>query len=328
MKKVLLIVTLLVFGVLGFAGLGNAHGTQAGTVVSNGGDTGTAGTVDTAGDTIVTYTNGPANGISPTAVTVIVSTGYAIANLPTPNDQTVLAGATAYFAYTICNIANSTDTFTLAAASVPVTGQQEWLPIIYADDGAGGGTANDGVHQNGETNTVTNTSQFFTNTSYYFFVAVPVPSTAVDGSSTTVRLTVKDKNGDGTEDNWPAAGDDTRTDDTITICSVAVLTITKSTDVASARPGELVEYTIVVTNNGTGAASNVVVKDKIPANATFNADSYAAGYGVQLDGVNKTNANDGDEADYNVTTADAITVNIGTINASSSKTVKFKVQIN
>ncbi|MEZ4832569.1 MAG: hypothetical protein R2873_11325 [Caldilineaceae bacterium] len=44
----------------------------------------------------------------------------------------------------------------------------------------------------------------------------------------------------------------------------AKLTITKSADVTSTVPGGVIEYTIVVSNTGTGSATGVSVQDPIP----------------------------------------------------------------
>ena len=57
------------------------------------------------------------------------------------------------------------------------------------------------------------------------------------------------------------------------------------------------------------------------------SNSCAAGEGIVVDGVCKTNANDGDNADWNVTTTNTVTVTNLTVNAGASKVVKFQVTI-
>jgi uncharacterized repeat protein (TIGR01451 family) len=72
-------------------------------------------------------------------------------------------------------------------------------------------------------------------------------------------------------------------------------------------PGATIRYSITVTNSGSDDADLVVLVDAIPGNCTYVAAS------ITMDTVGKTDADDGDEADYNVSTAGAVTINAGTI---------------
>jgi uncharacterized repeat protein (TIGR01451 family) len=76
----------------------------------------------------------------------------------------------------------------------------------------------------------------------------------------TFSLTVTDPFG---------ADDDDTTTVTITLPD---LTITKSGP-SAVEPGELITYTLVVTNNGTAAATSLVITDALPSGATFVAAS-------------------------------------------------------
>jgi uncharacterized repeat protein (TIGR01451 family) len=53
----------------------------------------------------------------------------------------------------------------------------------------------------------------------------------------------------------------------------ADLSVAKSADFATSTPGATATYTIVVTNNGPGAAANVVVTDDLPAGSTLVSSS-------------------------------------------------------
>ncbi len=94
------------------------------------------------------------------------------------------------------------------------------------------------------------------------------------GASATVRITatvnadatglftntaqVSSSNPDPTPDNNTATAP-------TTVSALAALTLTKSVTPASAKPGDLVFYQIVVTNTGPSAAQNVTVTDNLPA---------------------------------------------------------------
>lgn len=49
------------------------------------------------------------------------------------------------------------------------------------------------------------------------------------------------------------------------------LAVTKTASVSSATPGTPFDYTITVTNNGSVTATNVNIKDNLPANVTYNS---------------------------------------------------------
>jgi len=103
-----------------------------------------------------------------------------------------------------------------------------------------------------------------------------------------------------------------------------------------AIPGAVVEYTVAIANSATGTATNVTVKDAIPANLTFLADGYAAGKGVQVDADNLyggvatalTNVGADDEGDYNVTNPGAVTVTGIQVGNGQTAYAKFRATIN
>jgi uncharacterized repeat protein (TIGR01451 family) len=97
--------------------------------------------------------------------------------------------------------------------------------------------------------------------------------------------------------------------------------LNKTADIFEAVPGSTVTYTITYSNQGDTTAQNVLIQDQIPSQAQYITGS------IFLNGVNKTDALDGDEADYNQTLTGGISVNIGNLSPQEQGVVKFKVQV-
>ncbi|HEY9036407.1 MAG TPA: hypothetical protein VIM96_06790 [Pseudomonadales bacterium] len=88
-------------------------------------------------------------------------------------------------------------------------------------------------------------------------------------------------------------------------------------------PGARMRYTITLDNTSSFASADaVVIKDAIPANVSYQGGS------IVVDGTPQgDNTGDGDQADYNVTTPGAITVNKGTFGPSTTTTITFEVTV-
>ncbi len=80
--------------------------------------------------------------------------------------------------------------------------------------------------------------------------------------TTTVTLTVTD--GDGASDDCTAD---------VTVVGVADLAISKAVVSGQAKPGQILIYTIVVTNTGPNPATAVAVNDPVPQGTTFSSAS-------------------------------------------------------
>ena len=115
--------------------------------------------------------------------------------------------------------------------------------------------------------------------------------------------------------------------------STATLTVTKTSTVVSDPfngttnpkriPGAVVRYTIVVTNSGAANATNVVVRDGIPANTTYSASS------ITLNAVAQTDAGGDDSADMGATNPGEVTATVGALaSGGGSATVTFDVTVN
>ncbi len=95
---------------------------------------------------------------------------------------------------------------------------------------------------------------------------------------------------------------------------------------ANPAPGDVIEYTITITNSGTGNASNLTTSNAIPGNTTFNADSYGSGLGIQVDTFAKTNIVDGDLASFGGNTVTAGPYTVG--GSGGTKVIKYQVVVN
>ncbi len=232
------------------------------------------------------------------SVSVTVNPVYFV-TVNSPVDQSGNSNTTVYYAYTVTNTGNDTNTFALSAASG--AGGNTWTPALYADDGAGGGVANDGIHQAGETNVIASTGALAADATFKFFVAVPIPLNTANGQQDDTVLTVT-----GSQD--PGAGDDAS--DTVTTTALAsTLTVTKEVrnvstggsfgSSANANPGHILEYRLTVSNTGPVQAMSLVLTDPLNANLTYTANSIWIGSsnaGSAAPNVQKTDNTTGDAA--------------------------------
>jgi uncharacterized repeat protein (TIGR01451 family) len=111
----------------------------------------------------------------------------------------------------------------------------------------------------------------------------------------------------------------------ITLTNLPNITITNAVDNTKPIPGDVLTYTLSVKNNGTANATNITFNGAIPNNTTFSANGYAAGKGVQVNGVAKTNASDGDEV---TVSGGSITVTINSIAPGATTQINFKTAVN
>jgi uncharacterized repeat protein (TIGR01451 family) len=252
-----------------------------------------AGTAITNAAT-VNYQDTSANNYSAvsntTTVTVISVFGVSLA--PVPVDQSVPSNTVAYYAYILTNTGNDNNTYALSAASG--AGGNSWTVTLYADDGAGGGTANDGIHQAGETTVTSSTGVLAGGATYRFFLAVTVPAGTANGQTDDSVLTVNGANG--------GAADDT-TDTVTTTAQAPALSVLKNVrnvttggtfdNTANAAPTQTLEYRVTVTNNGTVNATSVVLTDSDNANTTYVPGSMRIGPSNAYGGAGNLNPGDG-----------------------------------
>ncbi|HEY9402211.1 MAG TPA: isopeptide-forming domain-containing fimbrial protein [Pyrinomonadaceae bacterium] len=158
-------------------------------------------------------------------------------------------------------------------------------------------------------------------------VSIATPNTVLGNGATSVRLTFN-----STQDLYYPG---------VLTFAVDVFrpqvdgNITKTvTDVngGDVNPGDLLEYTINVSNTGNDGASNNVLSDTIPSNTTYEAGSVQVTAGANV-GVKTDSAGD-DQAEFDGT---RVVVRLGTganstvgglLNPNESTTIKFRVKVN
>ncbi|MFQ5909327.1 MAG: hypothetical protein ACE5IJ_01230, partial [Thermoplasmata archaeon] len=97
-------------------------------------------------------------------------------------------------------------------------------------------------------------------------MTVQVDAGTPDGTvlTNTVVLSYDDANGN------PLPDESDSVDVTVT---APIMTIAKSADVSTADPGDSITYTITYENTGSGQATDVEIKDTIPADTTFDSSN-------------------------------------------------------
>lgn len=193
-----------------------------------------------------------------------------------PPDGSGHPGSVVNYPYTVTNVGSAGNSFILSAANS--TG---WSSAIYADDGAAGGIAGDGVRQGGENRQAVSTGPLAPGAAYRFFVAVTVPHSSADGAHGDAGLSVI---GEG------AGGYDQVTTRAIAaVVSVAesVRNLTRGGPFAatgSALPGDTLEYRLAVTNSGSAPATSVGIDNTLPGHTLCLPESLWIGTSPGGDG--------------------------------------------
>lgn len=278
-----------------------AVGTRATTAITN---TARVDFTDVNGNALFQNSN---------TVTTIVSQVGGVDVAPNNGPITMNPGDTHYFPHTVTNTGNFDDYVNLTAASAG-----GWVVAIYRDVNNNGtyeaGTDTLLTDSPGDADTTPDSGLLANDGFMHILVAVTVPPGTADGAADVTTTT-----GTSVFDNTKI---DTATD-TINVRAPNVSVVKSVAPLGAQPPGTLLTYTIVVTNNGTGAANSVVLTDPIPNNTTYQAGTITYNAAARTDGA------DADNADYNVTNAGRITVNVGALAASGgTATVTFRVRIN
>lgn len=103
--------------------------------------------------------------------------------------------------------------------------------------------------------------------------SLPVPNPLENSANAAFTYTVDPANPDGTNGTSQSNIADTQVNG-------AIITTNKTVDKAYAKPGDVLTYTIALTNSGNAPANNVVITDSIPAGTTFVAGSVTGATGT------------------------------------------------
>ncbi len=120
----------------------------------------------------------------------------------------------------------------------------------------------------------------------------------------------------------PTPDDNTDTEDTDTLYTDldALKTVSDPADGVMYRPGEIVTWSIDVTNSGNTAATSAELVDEIPFGATYIAGS------MMLDGVSLSDALDVDAGAFDPSLP-GISVDLASIPAGGTRTVSFETSV-
>lgn len=254
-------------------------------------------TYQSGGQTITETSN-------PSTVTVTQVAAIDLAPV-SPISNTANPGSQINYALTVTNLSNGPDRVNLVASDTLGVN-----PVFYVD------TNNNGIVDGGDialTDTngdgIPDTGLLPAGATINLIVQGTVPAGSSPSAQDTLTIT-------GTSVTNPAITDSITFTTTVTAPNV---TLTKSVSpTGSQPPGTVLTYTLVITNNGNGTATTLVLSDPIPANTAYVPGS------IRVDGGVRTDAIDGDTAEF---VSNAVVVRLPSLGPGGTQTVTFQVTI-
>lgn len=274
-----------------------ALGTPAGTVIQN---QATVEFTDINGNPLTELSN---------VVSTTVSTVGGVTISPPTQSGNADPGDLVCYLHTVTNTGNDTDTIDVTTAS-----SQAWTVSVFQDLGIPGSyeVGVDTALGDTNANSIPDTGPLAANGTMDVWICIDVPAGTSNGTVDSTDIDVD-------SDNDPAETDSATVTTTI---DAPTLSVMKSVLPAGAQPpGTTLTYTVVIANNGNGAAENVIMTDPIPANTTYVAGT------IQQDAASRTDAADIDNADFGVTNPGEVTVDVGTLAPAATTTISFQVTI-
>lgn len=241
-------------------------------------------------------------------------------------DRTALASAnsTVNLSHTLTNTGNGTDTFTIDLTNLSGIGVDDinLSNIAVYIDANGDGTADNTTNLIGQTVTLP------AGQSVNLIVVGTTPLSAL--ALQTAKLTISATTTTALAPSQQAAGATVSNTDTVTITAGAAIAVVKSASIAQITPTgtRTIKYTLRYTNSGNTAATEVAIKDQLPANVSYvpNSARWSTTGNTAL-----TASADGDILEITPATGlvtDLLTFTIGSVPANSTGTVTFDVTVN
>jgi uncharacterized repeat protein (TIGR01451 family) len=230
------------------------------------------------------------------------------------------AGAQVYYAHTIVNTGNGTDTFNLSVVNNPAGDNFDLTSLALYEDANG-----DGLPDNATP--ITSSGSVAAGASYFFVAMGIVPAAETSGRISIITVTAS-----GTATATPAPAQSNT--DTTTVTGNAVINLTKAMSANSGPPGSG-PYTITLTYNniGNSTATNLNIIDLIPAGMAYRLGSgrwSVTGGTILTDGGNtdvQGTAPDTIIYDFGVTAGSQVTATIARVLPGQSGTLTFQVDI-
>ena len=304
-----------------------AAGTPVGTVIQN------TATVDfDLGGTPITLQS------NVTTITVVERVDVAV-TLQSPQTTVAPNDTNRALLFTVSNLGNGTETFTLAIDSAlagdDFDPQPSATPIYFDTDASGDLNVGDQPYTPG-----TNDPVLAADASVDVFIVNDIPGTVNNGDIGNSRLiatsatgtgapgTVYAGQGDGGVDAViGTSGGQQQADGEYLVSDVAI-SVTKTQNVSDPFggtepvPGATITYTITIEVTSSGTATSSAVRDPIPTYTTFVPAS------ITLNAVAQSDAADADAGEYDASGTPSVVVALGDLTqASGVQTVTFQVTI-
>ena len=232
-----------------------------------------------------------------------------------PDNDSTAVNETNEYILTLKNMGNTTASFTIS--DIDSAGNVIVDHIISESS-------------NGSDLAAGNTASVVAGSTIQIYVRVTVPGTAAVNDSIKRMIEVS-SNATGTLWTGATAADYRHTITTIVVAATFNISLSAEAiegvgTTSNPAPGDTITFALTIANTGTTNVTSVVISNLVPTNMTFLPNSYAAGFGIRIDAVNQSNANDGDSAYYD---GSAVKTNSSfSVNAGVTKTLRYKCQVN
>ena len=329
LRSTRLLVVAGAFSLLGaWANKAHAVGVAAGTSIDN-----TAQVTYQVGALSVTTTSNTSSVVVAEILDVVVT-------LQTPSVPVVAGATQRALLFRVSNSGNGAETFRLQMTSV--LGGDDFdptpaAPSIYFDtDASGDLSPGDVPYTAGSNDPALSADAFVT-----VLVINDIPAGVTDGNRGFSRLTASARTGTGTPGTAFAGQGSSGTDAVVgttggdgeatgqyLVAGIAVNAVKSAAVVdqfggTRPVPGARINYTIVVSASGTGAATAAAFDDAIPANTTYVPGT------LRLNNAALSDAADADAGNFSTTPNARVQVQLGNLTqASGSQTIQFAVTIN